>query len=234
MAKLNADARTMIESSGISKVGDTEGVPQSDSVQQDASAVLDSLRRDASTLSGLLFEYSKNNTQNRILQACNTIRLCSNKNQHVYITGIGKSSAVAMRLSVSLRSVNISSSFVHGSEFVHGDLGTLKPGDVVIMISNSGKTTELIDLASRCKGLGVTTIAITSNVSSALAKQSNIVFASPHAPETLEKIPSCSIIAQEAVSNMIVAQLVQETSFTPAQFALNHPGGAIGEAFRVV
>jgi arabinose-5-phosphate isomerase len=154
----------------------------------------------------------------------------SKKKTHIYTSGIGKSGLVAARLASSLRSISIRSSHVPATDFVHGDMGSLARGDVLVCLSSSGKTNELIDATRRVRAKGVDVIAITGNPSSPLAQLADIHIHAKSTSELLGKIPSRSIVVNEAVSNAFVSAIAEATHFTVLDFLDNHPGGSIGAA----
>jgi D-arabinose 5-phosphate isomerase GutQ len=140
-------------------------------------SMLTSLRDDAQAVVRLYEKYSKDRTYQEA--ASGAVELV-HQSVHggassarggagggsVFTTGIGKAGVVAKRLSISLASVSVPSQWVHGTEWVHGDLGNLREGDVVVAISHSGKTAELLDLALLLPGRGVPLLAIVGNASS--------------------------------------------------------------------
>jgi arabinose-5-phosphate isomerase len=138
---------------------------------------------------------------------------------------------VAGRLAISLRSIGIRASFVHGSEWHHGDLGVAGAGDVVVLLSHSGRTAELVDVGARLTSKGVHVFAITGNADSPLAGvASSGYLLAASGPELLGTIPTRSIVAQEAVANAVVSAVAASLGLTIEQFKHNHPGGAIGAA----
>ena len=148
------------------------------------------------------------------------------------LTGLGKSGVVAKRLCVSLASTGIPCQWVHAAEWAHGDLGTLKPGDAVIMLSNSGKSTELEAMAPHFKARPVSLLAIIGKPDSPLDALSDASIIAPNEGEILGKVPSRSIVVVEAAINGLVQELVNRRGFGAAHFETNHPGGAIGDSFR--
>lgn len=162
-----------------------------------------------------------------------------------YTTGIGKSGAVAARLAISLRSLGVRASFVHGSEWAHGDLGAAGRDDVVIAFSHSGRTAELLGAGVALAGRGVRVFSVTGDETSPMARGSagHLWAPVPAAPassaggsgagsstELLGSVPTRSIVAQEAVANGVLAALVAAVGLTPGEFKAHHPGGAIGAA----
>jgi arabinose-5-phosphate isomerase len=149
---------------------------------------------------------------------------------HVFVTGVGKSGAVAARMAMSLRSLGVRASFVHGSEWHHGDLGTLRRGDVLISFSHSGRTAELVDVVSRAGAAGVRAYAVTGDAGSPLALAGVGHVAAPAAGELLGRVPTRSVVVQEAAANAVLSAVVAALQLTPEAFKANHPGGAIGAA----
>jgi len=140
----------------------------------------------------------------------------------------GKSGAVAARLAISLRSIGVRASFVHGSEWVHGDLGGVGAGDVALLLSHSGRTVELVDVARRLAAKRVVVAAITSDAASPLAAAAAAHFLALGEGELLGRVPTRSVVAQEAVANALLTAVAQAGGLTAAGFAAHHPGGAIG------
>ena len=139
--------------------------------------MLASLRHDAQTLSRLHDTYSSDQAYQEAASRAVELVLRSvhggaggGGGGSVFTTGIGKAGVVAKRLSISLASVSVPSQWVHGTEWVHGDLGSLREGDVVVAISHSGKTAELLDLAMLLPGRGVPLLAIVGNATSPVSR----------------------------------------------------------------
>ena len=149
--------------------------------------------------------------------------------RRVLTSGIGKSGYVARRMAASLASIGVPAHFVHGTEWVHGDLGAACPGDLVLSFSHSGNTEELAVLPGLLQRRGVTMACVVGSADSALGRASDHVLLAPAGKEILGKIPSRSIVAQEAVVNAIVAEAVRARSFLLSDFVVNHPGGSIGK-----
>ena len=152
----------------------------------------------------------------------------------LFTTGIGKAAVVAKRLAVSLTSVGVPAEWVHGTEWVHGDLGAARAGDAVIAVSHSGKTAELLQLAPHLQARDVALLAIVSDATSPLgaasaaALEARVPSADSGHGELLGSVPSRSIVAQEAICNGIVAEMVAARGCQPSDFKFHHPGGAIG------
>jgi len=205
------------------------GVKQrSPSVQAYARSLEEDVRA-LRTLSAGLALHEKEDTIARVVELLAAAHTTTSKKTHIYTSGIGKSGLVAARLASSLRSISIRSSHVPATEFVHGDLGSLSRGDVLVCLSTSGRTSELIDVTRRVRAKGVDVIAMTANAASPLAQLADVHLHAKSA-EPLGKVPARSIVVQEAVSNAIISAIAQATSLTMAQFLDNHPGGSIGQS----
>lgn len=197
------------------------------------SAYAKSLEEDCRALKALSVGLSLHEKEDKIKKVVDLLAEAhsnSPKKTHIYTSGIGKSGLVAARLASSLRSISIRSSHVPATDFVHGDMGSLARGDVLVCLSSSGKTNELIDATRRVRAKGVDVIAITGNPSSPLAQLADIHIHAKSASELLGKIPSRSIVVNEAVSNAFVSAIAEATHLTVLDFLDNHPGGSIGAA----
>jgi len=145
-------------------------------------------------------------------------------------SGLGKSGAVAARLAMSLRSVGVRASFVHGAEWTHGDLGGAGAGDAAILFSHSGRTPELVAVAELLRKRSVHVVAVTGcDGSSPLARAAHDHLPAPARDDVRgAPVPARSIVAQEAVANALVCAAAEALALTRAGFVENHPGGAIG------
>lgn len=147
------------------------------------------------------------------------------------VTGIGKSAIIAQKIVATLNSTGTPSLFLHASEAIHGDLGMVQPGDVVICISKSGNSPEIKVLAPIIKRFGNTLIAMTGNTHSFLAQQSDLVLDTTVAEEAcpLNLAPTSSTTAQLVMGDAIAVTLMEMKQFTAEDFAKYHPGGALGK-----
>lgn len=149
----------------------------------------------------------------------------------VVLTGIGKAGIIARKISATLASTGTSSIFLHAAEGIHGDLGMLSKKDVVLAVSNSGNTGELLAIIPFIKFIGVPLISITGNASSQLAKASDAVLCTKidNSLEPLGMVPTASTTVALALGDALAIALLDEKEFSLADFALFHPGGAIGK-----
>lgn len=160
-----------------------------------------------------------------------TVDIIYNSKGRLVITGIGKSAIIAQKIVASLNSTGTPSLFLHASEAIHGDLGMVQPGDVVICISKSGNSPEIKVLVPLLKRFGNKLIAITGNTTSFLGKEADYVLntyvESEACPNNLA--PTNSTTAQLVMGDAIAVCLMEMRNFTSEDFAKYHPGGALGK-----
>ena len=147
------------------------------------------------------------------------------------ITGIGKSALIGSKIVATLNSTGTPSVFLHAAEAMHGDLGIIQPGDVIICISNSGNSPEIKVLAPLLKRYDNTLIGMTANTSSFLAKTSDLILQSYVKKEADPNnlAPMDSTTAQLVLGDALAVCLMKLRSFKADDFALYHPGGALGK-----
>jgi arabinose-5-phosphate isomerase len=159
------------------------------------------------------------------------IKLILNSNGRVVVTGIGKSAIIGNKIVATLNSTGTPSIFMHAADAIHGDLGIIKKDDVIICISKSGNTPEIMDLVPFLKMTKNPLIAITGDTKSSLAKNSSVVLNShvdiEICPNNLA--PTNSTTAQLVIGDAIAATLVKIKGFTSNDFAKFHPGGSLGK-----
>ena len=148
----------------------------------------------------------------------------------VIVTGMGKSGHVGRKIAATLASTGTPSYFVHPAEASHGDLGMIKPVDLVLAISNSGEVDELTVILPVVKRQGVPLIAITGRRDSTLAHHADIVLDSGVEKEAcpLNLAPTASTTAQMAMGDALAVALLDARGFGTEDFARSHPGGALG------
>ena len=153
----------------------------------------------------------------------------------VVVTGIGKSGLIGRKIAATMASTGTPAMFLHPVEAVHGDLGMVGKDDVVIAISNSGETQELNALVPAFKQRGIPIIAITGNVNSTLARNSNVTINSKVNREAcaLGLAPTASTTAALALGDALSIVLLEERKFKEEDFRKYHPGGTLGERLKV-
>ncbi len=149
----------------------------------------------------------------------------------VVLTGVGKSAIVAQKIAATLNSTGQPALFLHAADAIHGDLGMVQPGDLVVCLSKSGETPEVKVLASLVKGLGNRLIAITANRQSTLARQADYTLWTPVEQEADPNnlAPTVSTTSQMALGDALATALISLRGFSPEDFARFHPGGALGK-----
>ena len=159
------------------------------------------------------------------------INLILESKGRVVVTGIGKSAIIANKIVATLNSTGTPSIFMHAADAIHGELGIIKKDDVIICISKSGNTPEIMDLVPFLKMTKNPLIAITGDTNSSLAKNSSVVLNShvdiEICPNNLA--PTNSTTAQLVIGDAIAATLVKIKGFTSNDFAKFHPGGSLGK-----
>jgi len=148
----------------------------------------------------------------------------------VVVTGMGKPGFIAQKLSATFASTGTPSLYLHPAEALHGDLGRLVPGDLVLALSNSGETDEIVRLLPSIRRLGAPIIAITGGTKNSLADAADVVLEIGPVPEAcpLGLAPTASTVALLALGDALAMAVQHRRGFSPEQFASLHPGGALG------
>lgn len=162
-----------------------------------------------------------------IEQVVETIYQCKGK---VVILGIGKTGIIGRKISSSLASTGTPSIFVNAAEAMHGDLGMISRQDIALLVSNSGSSQEILNLISPLKKIGCKLIALTGNVNSPLAKESELVLFTGVEKEAcpLGLAPTTSVTATLVMGDALTICLMEKRNFKAENYALYHPGGALG------
>lgn len=149
---------------------------------------------------------------------------------HVIICGMGKSGHVGRKISATLASTGTPSFFVHPAEAFHGDLGMITSDDVVVLISNSGETDEILKLIPSLKSFGNRIIAITGGIQSTLAKNADAILDISMQEESCPNnlAPTTSTTVTMAIGDALASALMNKRNFMPNDFAKFHPGGSLG------
>ncbi len=163
------------------------------------------------------------------VEAVELMRSCRGR---VVVTGIGKPGFIAQKMSATLASVGVPSLYLHPAEAVHGDLGRVAKNDVVVALSNSGATQEVLALMVPLARLGVPVVAVTGDRKSPLAAHATVVIdigwldeASP-----LGLVPTTSSAALHAIADALAVSVAHERELTPEAYGRRHPGGKLGRS----
>lgn len=151
-------------------------------------------------------------------------------------SGMGKAGQIAMNMATTFCSTGIPAVFLHPSEAQHGDLGILQKNDLLLLISNSGKTREIVELTQLAHNLNpdLPFIVITSNPESPLAKQADVCLCTGKPAEVclLGMTPTTSTTVMTVIGDILVVQTMERTGFTAAEYSKRHHGGYLGEKSR--
>ncbi len=180
------------------------------------------LRTEAAAISALAERLDRS-----FHDACDLVLKCSGR---VVVTGMGKSGHIGNKIAATLASTGTPSFFMHSGEASHGDLGMITAHDLVIALSNSGETSEILLLLPLLKRLGIPLIALAGNRSSTLARSADI-----HLDVSVDKeacplglAPTSSSTAMLAMGDALAVAVLEARGFTEQDFALSHPGGNLG------
>ena len=148
----------------------------------------------------------------------------------IIVTGIGKSGLIGAKISATLASTGTHSIFLHATEALHGDAGRLRPGDVVLAMSQSGTTAEVLDVCEIAARRDVRVIAITGDLGGPLARCADAVLDTSidHEADPLDLVPTTSTTLALALGDAVAVALMTHRGLTAADFAEHHPGGALG------
>jgi len=189
-----------------------------------ARAVLNTEAQSIAALTGRLDDH--------FVEAVAKVLACQG---HVIVTGMGKSGHVANKVAATLASTGTPAFFVHPAEASHGDLGMIRGNDLVVALSNSGETEEILSLLPIIKRMGIRLIAITGQAKSNLATHADL-----HLNVSVDKeacplglAPTASTSAQLAMGDALALAVAQARGFTHDDFARSHPGGALGKRLLV-
>jgi arabinose-5-phosphate isomerase len=207
---------------GIDKQSPPAGDP--DKILALAKSVLETEGEAVLALAGRL--------DRNFVAAVNLVLGCKGR---VVVSGIGKSGHIAHKIAATLASTGTPAFFVHPAEAIHGDLGMIASDDVVIALSNSGESSELLTILPLLKRRGAKLIVMTGNVDSTLARDADVLLDAGVAREAgpLGLAPTASTTAALALGDALALALLDARGFGAEDFALSHPGGALGRKLLV-
>ena len=164
------------------------------------------------------------------------VELILNGSGRLIVSGMGKSGLIGSKIAATLSSTGTPSFFLHPAEALHGDLGMVKEDDVVLLLSNSGETDEIIRIVPFLRRIGTKIIAMVGNLESSLAKNSDIVLNSYVAREAcpLNLAPTSSTTVSLALGDALACALIEARGFKERDFARFHPSGSLGRKFIAV
>jgi arabinose-5-phosphate isomerase len=165
-------------------------------------------------------------------QAVQTVLECPGK---VVVSGVGKSGMAARKIAATLSSTGTPAVFLHAGEALHGDLGVVCAQDVLILVSHSGESDEILRLLPSIESIGPTVLAFTGSPESRIAKAADVVLdcGVEREADPLNLAPTASAIAAQALGDALAIVVAAHKQLTPERFALSHPGGALGRRLTV-
>ena len=186
------------------------------------------LARSVLTIEAQAILNLRTNINKNFVTACELLLKCQGR---IIVTGIGKSGHIAQKIAATLASTGSPAFFMHPSEASHGDIGVITKKDIVIAISYSGNTEEILSLLPTIKLIDVPLISITGNTASTLAKKSDITLNAHVAKEAcpLGLAPTSSTTAILTLGDALAVCLIELRGFTSEDFAKSHPGGILGK-----
>lgn len=185
------------------------------------------LRLEANALASL-----ESRVGETFVQAVQWIRSCKG---HVVTTGIGKSGLVARKVAATFSSTGTPAVFLHPAEALHGDLGMVRSGDLVLAFGKSGESQEILDLIPALRVRGATIVSVVGRLDSRLAKASDLALDASVRQEAcpLDLAPTSSAIVALAIGDALAMTLMKLSGFRPQDFALLHPGGQLGRVLSL-
>ena len=182
----------------------------------------DVLRIEADGITSIVGRLDEN-----FVRAVEVLAHCSGK---VVVTGMGKSGLICRKISATLASTGTPSFFLHSADALHGDVGMIMKDDVILAVSNSGETDEILKILPHFKFLGLKLVVMTGNTDSTLAKAADVILDVGVKEEAcpLGLAPTASTTAALATGDALAIVLLEHKGFKEEDFALRHPGGILG------
>jgi arabinose-5-phosphate isomerase len=191
------------------------------------SALTRCLQEEASAISTAAERLSSEQVE----AAIQLLERCADRKAKLVITGVGKSGIVARKIAATFSSIGLMALYLNPLDALHGDLGVVAPEDVCLILSNSGETTELLEVLPHLKRRGTGRIAIVGRTDSSLGRGSNVVLEASVDREVcpLNLAPTASTAVAMAIGDALAAVWMERRGISPADFALNHPAGSLGK-----
>ena len=170
-------------------------------------------------------------SQTQVEGALALLERCANQKSKLVITGVGKSGIVARQIAATFSSIGLMALYLNPLDALHGDLGVVAPDDVCLLLSNSGETSELLEVLPHLKRRGTARIALVGRAESSLARGSDVVLEASVDREVcpLNLAPTASTAVAMAIGDALAAVWMERRGISPADFAINHPAGSLGK-----
>ena len=190
--------------------------------------ILAEVRRCIEMEAASVAKLSQEMNEDAVLATANAIADCKGR---IILSGCGTSAMAAKKIAHSLNCIERPALFLTPSDALHGGLGVVQPGDIVLLVSKGGGTKELVNLLPACRTKHATVIAVSENPESVLAQNADIYLKVKvdREPCRFNMLATASTMAVIAMFDAICIALMQMTGYTKEQFAVIHPGGAVGD-----
>ena len=192
------------------------------------------IQEEIKAIGNIPVDFSFELAVNRIRNKVHSLGPCGK----VVLSGIGKAGQIALNISTTFSSTGTPAVYLHPTEAQHGDLGIIQKHDVLILLSNSGETREVLELIELARNLysSISIIAITGNKNSSLAKQSDIILHTGNADEIcpLGLTPTISTTLMTVIGDILVVELIKKIKFTKQDYAKRHHSGYLGNKAKQI
>ncbi len=167
----------------------------------------------------------------QVEEALALLERCADRKAKLVITGVGKSGIVARKIAATFSSVGLMALYLNPLDALHGDLGIVAPEDVCLLLSNSGETSELLEVLPHLRRRGTARIALVGRADSSVARSSDVVLEASVDREVcpLNLAPTASTAVAMAIGDALAAVWMERRGISPADFAFNHPAGSLGK-----
>lgn len=191
------------------------------------SALTRCLQEEAAAISAAAERLSTDQVEG----ALTLLERCADRKAKLVITGVGKSGIVARKIAATFSSIGLMALYLNPLDALHGDLGVVAPDDVCLLLSNSGETSELLEVMPHLKRRGTARIALVGRADSSLAHGSDVVLEASVDREVcpLNLAPTASTAVAMAIGDALAAVWMERRGISPADFAINHPAGSLGK-----
>ncbi len=171
-------------------------------------------------------------------EVCKALALlddCSKYNLKVIVSGVGKSGIVARKIAATFSSVGLTSIYLNPLDALHGDIGIVNNNDLCLLLSNSGETSELLEIIPHLNSRKTKSIALTGNINSSLAKNCDVFLCTKVKKEVcpLNLAPTASTTVSMAIGDALASAWMDRNNISPKEFAFNHPGGSLGRKLTI-
>jgi len=180
--------------------------------------------------------YTANNLDvQEVSKALELLDICSKSNSKLIVSGVGKSGIVARKIAATFSSVGLTAIYLNPLDALHGDIGVVNKGDLCLLLSNSGETSELLEIISHLKSRKSFCIALTGNKNSSLTKLCDVFLSTKVKKEIcpLNLAPTASTTVSMAIGDALASAWMDRNKISQEAFAFNHPGGSLGRKLTI-